>query len=113
MYFIAVRDVHLTCFMWDFRKFPKDKVEEVKKLLKSLAIKWEKQKKYHHIPMSKRFEVAEKIYLTLKKNTDFWCTFYRAKGYHEEREGNKEQARNSRETSPLEIALKMFAEDKK
>jgi hypothetical protein len=72
---------NLTVFMWDFDQIPADKMEMVRKALQGTSIKGD-YKHYYEIPMSVRFDIAEKVYSALDKDADFWCHFYRVKGYH-------------------------------
>jgi len=72
---------NLSLFMWDFEKLPADKMEAVRKALGGTTIKGDNTH-YYEIPMSARLEIAERVYSLLDKDDDFWCHFYRVKGYH-------------------------------
>lgn len=100
----------LSVFMWDFDELPKEKLPEMQKQLQGVKIEGN-FKNYYDIPMSRRLEVAEKIYAVLGKEDDFWCRFNRTKGYHYEAEKNPAKADEAR-TKALELANKMLQDPK-
>jgi len=67
-----------SAFMWDFRKIGGDTLDLVKKNLKQLKLKVSG----YGDKMTTKLESAEKIYNLYMKDADFWCKFYRVKGYH-------------------------------
>jgi len=95
----------LTCFMWDYEKFPREKMEEVRKKLQGIEI--EEKADYAKIPMSQRLAAAERVYEVLGKDDDFWCRFRRVQGYHLEAEGKAEEAKAARKKA-LELGLKLL-----
>lgn len=104
----SCKKCRLTCFMWDFNKIPEDKIPAISKLnLASLPGKWNKT--YADIPMSIRLEWAEKVYGELKSKDDlnFWCLFYRVKGYHLDMAKNAKGADEAR-SEALALAEKMI-----
>ncbi len=104
----SCRKCKLTCFMWDYEKFPKDKLEEVNKKLQGVRI--EERDQYYKIPMSQRLEAAERVYEVLGKDDDFWCRFNRVKGYHFDAEGKPDESKAARKKA-LELGIKLM--DKK
>ena len=101
---------HLSTFMWDYKDLDKNKIPKVTELLKNVTLK-ETFKDYAQIPMSQRLDIAEKVYLVLEKDDEFWCWFYRIKGYHYADEKNGAKADESRKKA-LEIAQRMLSEKK-
>jgi hypothetical protein len=96
-YYIC-KKCHLTTYMWDFDKLPKDKLPEIKKILASVKIS-KAFKEYTELPVSERLEIMEKIYPVLNKDGEWWETFYRVKGYHYAKEGKTEKASEARRKS--------------
>ena len=84
----------LSMYMWDFEKFPKEKFKGLEKKL--TALKMDEAEHYYLVPMSQRLAAAEITYTALKKDEEFWCKFYRIKGYHLDAEGNEEGAKEAR-----------------
>lgn len=82
---------YLTLFMQDFTNLPASKIEDVRHVLQNVTID-EKHQAYTDISMSKRLEIAEKIYSVLDKDDNFWSWFYRVQGYHSAREKHPAQA---------------------
>jgi len=82
---------YLTLFMWDYKDLPGDKVEDVRHVLQNVTLEG-KYETYTDIPMSKRLEIAEKVYSVLDKDDNFWSWFYRVQGYHFAHEKNAAQA---------------------
>jgi hypothetical protein len=81
--------------MWDFRKFPDDKVEATRKILDGTEFPGE-FKSYTAIPASERLLVAEKVYRVLGRDDVFWSDFYRLLGFYyasEEKPGEAARAR--------------------
>jgi hypothetical protein len=93
--------------MWDFEGLPKDKAEAVRKALEGTKLK--KIRHYYDIPMSERLELAEKAYAVLDKPDNFWCDFYRIKGYWLEQEKKADEATLARKKA-LALAEKMCAD---
>lgn len=102
----SCKKCYLSVFMWDFDKLPKEKLPDLQKQLTGVKIEGN-FKNYYDIPMSRRLEVAEKIYGALDKDDDFWCWFQRVKGYYYETEKDQKNADEAR-TKALEIANKML-----
>lgn len=101
---------HLSLFMWDYQEMvkspPAAKLEDIRQVLQDVSLDRE-YAKYTDIPMSKRLEIAEKVYSVLGKDDEFWCRFYRIKGYHLAREKRVSEAGTAR-VKALEIARKML-----
>lgn len=93
-------------YMWDFDSIPANKVDPLAKMLSSVKLE-KKYKEYSDIPMTTRLEIAEDVYKILGRKDEFWCGFYRLKGYHYDKENNKEKAKESRLKS-LDIAKLML-----
>lgn len=106
----SCKKCYLSVFMWDFDDLPKDKLLDIQKQLVGVKIEGT-YKSYSQIPMSRRLEVAEKIYAVLGMEDEFWCRFYRIKGYHFEAEKNQQKADEAR-TKALELANKMLKDPK-
>lgn len=102
----SCKKCYLSVFMWDFDELPKDKLPDIQKQLVGVKIEGT-FKNYYDIPMSRRLEVAEKIYPVLGKDDEFWCRFYRIKGYHYDAEKNQAKADEARKKA-LELATKML-----
>jgi len=81
-----------SAFMWDFSEMGKDTLKIIKNALPELKLPASK----YSDNMTKKLESAELIYKLYNHNPDFWCKFYRIKGYHYEAEGNIEQAKIER-----------------
>ncbi len=94
-----------SAFMWDFKNPPADKLEAIRHALTNLTV--ESHARYTDIPMSVRLEIAEKVYAVLNKDDEFWCDFYRTKGYHLAREKRTADASHARARA-LEIAHRML-----
>lgn len=110
--FYTCRKCHLTTFMWDFDKIPKEKVPELKKMLAgvntSVAFK-----DYNELPVTERLEIMEKVYKVLNKDEDWWERFYRLQGYHYGKAGDQVKADGARRRSLdlIEKELKSNAAD--
>jgi len=88
----ACRKCHFTCRMMDFGRIPADKVDAVKACLigtKLSSPDLSKKKTglqstppYSLTPMVERLVIAEKVYRALGRDDEWWCRFYRMKGYH-------------------------------
>ena len=102
----SCKKCHLSLFMWDFKDFPKDKIDSTKALLDGVTLSGD-YKKYTDIPVSEKLLIAEKVYKNLNRDDDFWCHFYRVLGYHFTQENKPEQAKEAR-LRALEIALRMM-----
>jgi hypothetical protein len=101
---------HLTAFMWDFDKLPKEKLPEIRKILEGVKVS-KAFKDYNEIPVTERLEIIEKIYKVLDKGDEWWESFYRLKGYHFGKEGNSVKAAESRRKS-LEMTGKRLDDPK-
>ncbi len=97
---------HLTLFMWDFKEVPPGKIEDLRAVLADVHADKE-YAKYTDMAMSQRLEIAERLYAKLDKDDDFWCRFYRIKGYHLALEKKTIEAGIARGTA-LELARKML-----
>lgn len=96
----------LSCFMWDFEDIPDEKFNVIRDLLKKVRIE-KVYEDYADIPITKRLEIAEKVYSVMDKGDDFWCRFYRVMGYHYENEKEMEKA-NAARRKALEFAKKIL-----
>ncbi|MEN8120422.1 MAG: DUF2225 domain-containing protein [Bacteroidota bacterium] len=100
-------DCHFSTFMGDFDSIPANKIDTIKAFLQTT--KFDKEyEDYLNIPITTRLEIAEKVYKILGRNNEFWCQFYRVKGYHYDKKDN-EKALKSR-TKALELAKLMIAD---
>jgi nitrate/TMAO reductase-like tetraheme cytochrome c subunit len=97
---------HLSAFMGDFSKIPKEKFEAVKKAIEPLKNKQD-AKRYYEVPMAYRLKIAEAVYKLLDKDDEFWCRFYRIQGYHLSGAGDKPGAKAARKKA-LALAEKML-----
>jgi hypothetical protein len=104
----SCKKCYFSLFMGDFEELPQDKLQEIQNALKGIEIKGD-YKHYTAIPMSKRLEVAEKMYAALQKNDGFWLMFYRVKGYHYAAEKDQAKADEARKKA-LDIATQMLNE---
>lgn len=108
--FYMCKKCHLTTYMWDFDKLPKDKLPEIKKLLNGLKVS-KNFKDYQEISVTERLEVMEKVYSALDKSEDWWEAFYRVKGYHYGKAGDAAKAAEARKKS-LELLQKEISNPK-
>lgn len=99
---------HFSAYMWDFDSIPENKVDTLKKFLFTVKLE-KKYKDYLDILMTTRLDIAENVYKILGQNNEFWCKFYRVKGYHYDQEKNKEKAKESRLKS-LDYARLMLSD---
>lgn len=99
---------HFSTYMWDFDSIPENKVDTLTKFLSTVKLK-KKYKDYLDIPMTTRLEIAENVYKILGQDNEFWCEFYRVKGYHYDQEKNKEKAKEARLKS-LDLARFMLSD---
>ena len=104
----SCKKCHLSLFMWDFREFPKDKIDDTRKLLEGVKLSGN-YKTYTDIPVSEKLQIAEKIYQGMNRDDEFLSQFYRVLGYHFAQEKKAEQARLARLHS-LEITLRLLAD---
>jgi hypothetical protein len=104
----SCKKCYLSVLMWDFDELPQEKLQEIQSALKGVEIKGN-YKRYTEIPMSKRLEVAEKVYTVLQKDDNFWLQFHRVKGYHYTAEKNQTKADESRKKA-LDLATRMLNE---
>ena len=100
---------HFTAGPDDFENFPAEKRADVTKMLERV---WHPThiEDYREIPMSERLGIAEQYYQLFDLGEDFWCRFYRLKGYFLQQEGKKEEAATAR-AKALEIARKLVARE--
>jgi len=103
---------HLTTYMWDFDKLPKDKLPAIRAALKDVKVS-KQFKKYTEIPVSERLEVMEKVYNVLDKEEGWWESFNRVKGYHYGQEGHAPKASESRKKSLAMIQTELEDADSK
>ncbi|MGH9390113.1 MAG: hypothetical protein ACRD1Z_10890, partial [Vicinamibacteria bacterium] len=103
------KQCRLTAYMGDFDAIPKDKVDELAKMLQRDAKLDEPLVPYFEIPMVARLPVAEKVYKVLGRDDTFWCEFRRVQGYHLEAASRADEARVAR-LKALEIAEKFLQE---
>ncbi|HEX8734140.1 MAG TPA: hypothetical protein VF721_02380 [Pyrinomonadaceae bacterium] len=108
--YYTCKKCHLTTYMWDFDKLPKDKLPEIKKILAGVKIS-KNFKEYTELPVSERLEIMEKIYPVLGKSESWWESFQRVKGYHYGKEGKPEKAAEARRAS-LALIQKELADEK-
>ena len=112
----------LTCFLWDFEKIPKEKVEPLRKVLegsalpppdaeqmKKLGLKEGQDPTYHLIPIAARLAAAEKVYTVLGLSDEQWCAFHRTAGYHYALAGMEKEAEPARRKA-LALADKLIAQ---
>jgi hypothetical protein len=104
----SCKKCHLSLYMWDFKDFPKDKIDSTRKLLEDVKLSGE-YKAYTDIPVSEKLQIAEKIYQLQKRDDEFWSQFYRVLGYHFAHEKKPEQAKTAR-LRALEITQRMIAD---
>ncbi|KXK01585.1 MAG: hypothetical protein UZ17_ACD001001811 [Acidobacteria bacterium OLB17] len=104
--FYFCKKCHLATYMWDYEKLPKEKIEAIKMVLE--GIKYTNQfTDYLKTPVNDRLDVMEKVYSVLDKDDDWWCEFYRVRGYHYDRAGDKEKAAEYRKKA-LGLAAKLM-----
>jgi hypothetical protein len=96
----SCKKCHLSLFMWDFKEFPKDKIQTAKEVLEGVKPSGD-YKTYTDIPVSEKLQIAERVYQGLGRGDDFWAHFYRVLGYHFAQEKKPEQARESRQHALL------------
>ncbi len=96
-YYIC-KKCHLTTYMWDFDKLPKEKIAAIKNALKDVKVS-KAFKEYTELSVSERLNIMEKVYAVLDKKEDWWETFYRVKGYHLAKEGKSQEAQTARQKS--------------
>lgn len=99
-----------TCYAWDFDSIPQGKKGAIKKVLDKLGV-WETNGAYTVVPMYYRLKIAEEIYRLFDKNDEFWCHFYRVKGYHLAYENKDSEAAEARQKAH-EIAEQMIKDKK-
>jgi hypothetical protein len=102
----SCKKCHLSLYMWDFKNFPKDKIEATKKVLEGTKLSGE-YAKYTDIPASEKLKIAEQVYKGMNRDDDFWCQFYRVLGYHLDHEGKLAEATEAR-LHAVEIAKRML-----
>lgn len=108
-YYIC-KKCHLTTFMWDFDKIPKEKIAELQKILAGVKVS-KSFKDYTELPVSERLEIMEKVYAVLDKDEYWWERFYRVEGYHYAQEGKPEKAAAARKKS-IELTTKFLKDAK-
>jgi len=94
--------------MWDFKQFPKEKREQVRRVLEKLRI--ETSPDYTKIPMSVKLVIAGKVYEQLGKDQAFWAGFHRVAAYHLARENRPEDAAAARGKA-LALTQSMLADE--
>ena len=109
--FYMCKKCHLTTYMWDFDKFPKDKIEEVGKMLAKNKID-QKFKDYRKVPVTTRLEMMERVYREIGQDDVFWEQFHRIRGYHYGKDGESEKAFADRKKSLSLIQAEISKEGK-
>lgn len=108
--YYTCKKCHLTTYMWDFDKLPKDRFDAIRGALKGVSVS-KNFKEYTELPVTERLEIMEKVYAVLGKEEDWWENFYRIKGYHYGKEGKPEAAAASRKRSLQMIEAKLERKD--
>jgi hypothetical protein len=108
--YYTCKKCHLTTYMWDFDKLPKEKFADIQKALAGVKVS-KNFTKYTELPVSERLEIMEKVYAVLGKDEDWWESFQRVKGYHYGQEGLLEKAESARKKS-LEMIQKELNNEK-
>ena len=108
--YYTCKKCHLTTYMWDFDKLPKDKFPAIRKALEGVKVSKD-FKQYTELPVSERLEIMEKVYAVLGKDEEWWESFHRVKGYHYGKEGKAEKALEARRKS-LELIQKDLKNEK-
>jgi hypothetical protein len=103
------RKCWFTCYAWDFDSIPQGVKPDVRKVLDKLKV-WETNGAYTVVPMYYRLKIAEEIYKLYDKNEEFWCHFYRVKGFHLAYEDKEEEAKQARQKAH-DIALAMLKDN--
>jgi hypothetical protein len=101
------KQCRLTAYMGDFEAVPKEKVDELAKMLESEAKIEGPLVPYFDIPMVARLPIAERVYRIVGRDDNFWCEFRRVQGYHLEAASRADEARAAR-LKALEIAEKLL-----
>jgi len=101
------KQCRLTAYMGDFEAIPREKVDELAKMLERDASIDGPLVPYFEIPMVARLKVAEKVNELLERDDNFWCEFSRVQGYHLEAASRADEARRAR-LEALEIAEKLL-----
>jgi hypothetical protein len=101
------KQCRLTAYIGDFEAVPREKVDELARMLKRDAKIEGPLVPYFEIPMVARLPVAEKVYKVLERDDTFWCEFRRVQGYHLEAASRADEARVAR-LKALEIAEKLL-----
>jgi len=79
--FYLCKKCHLSTYMWDFDKLPKEKLDTLKKALADVSVS-KPFEKYTEIPVVERLAIMELVYSHLDKDQEWWEQFYRIQGYH-------------------------------
>jgi hypothetical protein len=103
------KSCRLTAYMGDFEGTPKEKLDDLRKMLAREAKIEGPLVPYYEIPMVSRLPVAEKVYALLGRDDAFWCEFRRIQGFHLEAASRADEARRAR-LQALEIAEKLLRE---
>jgi uncharacterized protein (DUF2225 family) len=108
-----------TAFMGDFENVPKDKIDELRKMLEGVTLPAQPTRSeadsrlrppYLEIPTSQRLLVVEKVKRLLGETSDdYWNHFYRVVGYHLDEETKKTEADEAR-TKSLAITERLLAD---
>jgi hypothetical protein len=91
----SCRKCKYTCFMYDFRDPPEDKLDALREAAAAAEFGGDFDA-YTDIPMTARLAAAEEVYRVLEWDDDFRCRFYRIAGYHAAAEGLNEEAAAAR-----------------
>ena len=96
--YYTCKKCHLTTYMWDFDKLPKEKLPEIKKILSGIKVSKD-FRDYQELPVTERLEIMEKVYPALGKDDGWWESFYRVEGYHYGKAGSVAKAAEARKKS--------------
>jgi hypothetical protein len=103
----SCKGCHATCFMGDFERIPTQKAEAIRREVEKAKIEG-RQGPRAAVAISERFSIAERVYTVLGRGDEFWCRFYRLKGYYLDRAEKPKDAGEARKKA-LEIAERMLS----
>lgn len=101
------RRCRYTVFMADWNAFPSARAAEIRAALRSLTYNTAVSD-YATIPMSARFQLAEKVYQAWAKDDTFMCSFYRAMAWSCDAERMAGEAADARRKA-TEIAARQLS----
>ncbi len=99
---------HFSLFLWDWKEFPKNRVEDAKKILAGVTVS-KTFKSYTEISPAEKLQIAEKMYRLLGKDDDFWAMFDRVLAYHLDNDGKTAEAAQARRQA-LQLEEKFLAD---